>query len=141
MAVPQRDSSYSVYFTYRIHIVYVDVGNSGDTNGSMEMTLDEYQVQAHKTSGNIMIGDGFLLYPALGMAGEVGEFINKVKKIYRDETIDEVALGHELGDILWYLAECSTQLGFDLDDIAQGNLNKLASRAEKGTIHGSGDNR
>lgn len=105
------------------------------------MELNEYQEKAHKTSGNIYIGDGYLLYPAMGMAGEVGEFINKVKKIYRDNTIDEVGLGQELGDILWYLAECATQLGFDLDDIAQGNLNKLAKRKEAGTIHGSGDNR
>jgi len=105
------------------------------------MTLNEYQSQASTTSKTIKIGDSYLLYPAIGMAGEVGEFLNKVKKTYRDGDFDEVAAAKELGDILWYLAECATQLGFELDDIAQANINKLRQRAERGTIHGSGDNR
>ena len=33
----------------------------------------------------------------------------------------------------------STELGLDLDEIATGNLAKLAARKEAGKIHGSGD--
>lgn len=85
-----------------------------------------------------------LLYPALGLAGEVGEFCNKVKKIYRDDdglvTHERSAQLHEeLGGILWYVAQCCTELGFSLDDVADSNLALLKKRAAKGTIHG--DNR
>lgn len=85
-------------------------------------------------------------YPALGLAGEVGEFCNKLKKVMRDKggEIDreflEFAEG-ELGDIQWYLAALCSELGLDLEKIAVKNLEKLASRKERGKIQGSGDNR
>ena len=85
-------------------------------------------------------------YPALGLAGEVGEFCNKLKKVMRDsggvitESFRQDAK-KELGDILWYLSELATVFGMDFGAIAEENLNKLASRKERGTITGSGDNR
>jgi len=51
------------------------------------------------------------------------------------------AISKELGDVLWYLAQLATELGLDLDNIAQNNLDKLLSRQERGQLHGSGDNR
>jgi NTP pyrophosphatase (non-canonical NTP hydrolase) len=47
----------------------------------------------------------------------------------------------EIGDVLWYLSELSSQFGFDLDDVANMNIDKLASRKLRGAIGGSGDNR
>jgi NTP pyrophosphatase (non-canonical NTP hydrolase) len=47
----------------------------------------------------------------------------------------------EMGDVLWYLAQLSTEFGFPLEDVASLNLEKLASRKERGMLHGSGDNR
>ena len=87
-----------------------------------------------------------LIYPALGLSGEVGEVLEKVKKIYRDGdgtiTADQrLSLVKELSDVLWYLAATAGDLGFTLSDIATINLNKLTARKEAGTIHGSGDNR
>lgn len=110
------------------------------------MTLNEYQAQAHETSHNTTIGGNTLLYPVLGLAGEVGEVLNKVKKVYRDNggalgNTRRTEMAAELGDILWYVAEIATQLNFDLDDIAVGNLTKLADRARRGAIGGSGDER
>lgn len=43
--------------------------------------------------------------------------------------------------MLWYVAQLSTELGLDLGDVAQGNLDKLASRKERGVLHSEGDNR
>ena len=51
------------------------------------------------------------------------------------------ALKGELGDVLWYVASAARELGYDLADIAQANLDKLADRAARGTLQGSGDNR
>lgn len=110
------------------------------------MELNEYQRLAHETSHNTMIGNDPLLYPVLGLCGECGELANKVKKIYRDSggypSIDErAALIDELSDVMWYAAEIATQLGVDLSAVAKANLAKLASRANRGVIGGSGDNR
>ena len=71
---------------------------------------------------------------------------DKVKKVLRDsggEFSAEVreSLKLELGDVLWYVAQLASELGFSLDEIAQANLDKLASRAARNVIAGSGDHR
>ena len=47
----------------------------------------------------------------------------------------------ELGDVLWYVAAVAKEIGMDLDWIAQKNLDKLESRAQRGVIKGEGDKR
>ena len=47
----------------------------------------------------------------------------------------------EAGDILWQLSGLCHVMGWELEDVAQGNLDKLASRQERGVIDGNGDNR
>lgn len=104
------------------------------------MDFAEYQKAAERTA--IYPREHKITYPLLGLAGEVGEFANKYKKVLRDGTpisFDD-ATG-ELGDILWYLAALASDLGLSLDNIAQANIKKLASRQERGTLQGSGDNR
>lgn len=110
------------------------------------MTLNEYQEAAHATSKSATIGGDILLYPVLGLAGEVGELLNKVKKNYRDSGgiythADRNALIAELGDILWYVSEVATQLSVELDRVATDNVLKLADRANRGVIGGNGDER
>ena len=109
-------------------------------------TLSAYQEQAKSTRQYPLIISHALIYPLIGLAGEVGEVQNKVKKIFRDRdgklTADDVAdLGDELGDVLWYLAILATELDLDLGDIAQANAEKLASRRARGVIKGDGDKR
>ena len=70
----------------------------------------------------------------------------KVKKLLRDDDgvlSDErrEALAGELGDVLWYVAQVATEAGLDLEEIAQGNLDKLLSRQRRGVLSGSGDSR
>ena len=50
-------------------------------------------------------------------------------------------LQKECGDILWQLAGFCSVMGWSLEDIAQQNLDKLASRQQRGKIDGNGDNR
>jgi NTP pyrophosphatase (non-canonical NTP hydrolase) len=87
-----------------------------------------------------------LTYPALGLAGEAGEFADHAKKVIRDdggEVTDErrEAMAKELGDVLWYVAQLASELGLDLDEVAQTNLDKLLSRQRRGVISGDGDDR
>jgi len=86
------------------------------------------------------------VYPTLGLVNEAGELAGKVKKIFRDKAgviseADRDALKYELGDVLWYLAQIATELNLSLDEIAQANLDKLASRLERNQIRGEGDYR
>ena len=109
------------------------------------MTFAEYQKQARTTAQYPVIGQKFI-YPALGLAGETGEVLEKIKKICRDDngvisTAKKDDLTKELGDILWYVANLGIELDLELEDIAQINLAKLASRQDRNVIHGQGDNR
>ncbi len=54
---------------------------------------------------------------------------------------DRQALALELGDVLWYLSGLCTKLGIRLEDVAAGNIAKLADRASRGVISGEGDRR
>ena len=82
----------------------------------------------------------------MGLTGEAGEVADKVKKVLRDrdgvfDLERREAIKLELGDVLWYVAQLSSELGFELNEVAEANLNKLASRAKRGQIKGSGDER
>lgn len=109
------------------------------------MNFKHYQEKARETAIYPDMGSEFT-YPALGLVGEAGEIANKLKKVIRDNNgvlSDEVrnSVSKELGDCLWYIAQLATEMGSNLEDIAQDNLDKLASRKERGVIQGSGDNR
>lgn len=109
------------------------------------MDFDTYQKESRKTAIYPSITHP-VVYPSLGLAGEAGEVSGKIKKIFRDkngefskEDVDDIK--KELGDVLWYIAQISTELGISLDDIAKSNIEKLTSRMKRGTISGDGDNR
>lgn len=83
---------------------------------------------------------------AMGVAGEAGEVVEKWKKIvaYKQGQItqdDLNELAKELGDVIWYIAVMAHSLGLSMEDIMQRNLDKLASRQQRGVIKGKGDNR
>lgn len=108
------------------------------------MTLNDYQKEALSTA---VYGSGSkIIYPTLGLAGEAGEVADKVKKVLRDNNgeFDEwrkLQIAAEIGDVLWYIAALTNDLGYTMEDIAKLNLGKLKSRRENNTIHGEGDNR
>ena len=102
----------------------------------------DYQKECLKTS--IYPEEVGIVYPALGLAGEAGEVADKVKKILRDgvdspEYREQIML--ELGDVLWYTAVLAHDLGYNLETVARHNVEKLKARQQRGTLHGSGDDR
>jgi NTP pyrophosphatase (non-canonical NTP hydrolase) len=91
-----------------------------------------------------------LAYPTLGLAGEAGEFADKVKKLWRNKNIqegtqlseeDKQSLELELGDVMWYVSALARRLGSSLENIAEKNITKLRDRKARGVIRSEGDNR
>lgn len=114
------------------------------------MELNDYQNKAMSTC---MASSANFSYMMMNLVGEVGEFASKVAKSIRKERSqinnsdlfinkeDEVELQKEAGDILWQISGLCNVLGWSLDEIAEQNINKLASRKDRGVIDGNGDNR
>ena len=89
---------------------------------------------------------GGLVYTALGLGGEAGEILGKVKKILRDgdgkltaEERDKII--DELGDLLWCVSQFAIELDVSLSTVAVRNLWKLSDRAKRGVLKGDGDDR
>lgn len=106
--------------------------------------FDDYQRATHATA--VCVPDEDITYLALAFCGEAGEVADKVKKEWRDRDLafsddTRAAIAAELGDVLWYLSELATALGFTLSEVAHGNLVKIFNRFRRGTVHGEGDNR
>ena len=113
------------------------------------MHFDQYQERALETAAYPNVGSN-LVYPAMGLAGEAGEYCDKVKKMWRNKGVMDVSrltigerieMVKELGDILWYIAASAKELDVDLSTVAYENLIKLRSRRLRGVIKSEGDNR
>ncbi|MFM8604055.1 MAG: nucleoside triphosphate pyrophosphohydrolase family protein [Cyanobium sp.] len=109
------------------------------------MDFATYQERCRSTARYPQVGSN-PIYPTLGLCGEAGEVADKVKKVVRDRdgqfdaaVRDDLLL--ELGDVLWYVAQLASELELDLEAVAEANLAKLASRAARNVIGGSGDRR
>jgi NTP pyrophosphatase (non-canonical NTP hydrolase) len=111
------------------------------------MDFNQYQELCKTTAIYPKIEKGDLpIYTILGLVGEASEIAQYIKKNIRDAKgllIEEdlLYIKKELGDVLWYVAAMCTDLGLELNEVAQGNIDKLAKRKENNTLKGSGDNR
>lgn len=75
-------------------------------------------------------------YPALGLAGETGEVVDEVKKFFRDDkqTLTErrrEKIKLEMGDVLHYFIRLAKDFDISLDEIMQGNIDKLNARVKR----------
>jgi NTP pyrophosphatase (non-canonical NTP hydrolase) len=109
------------------------------------MDLNEYQTLALRTARSKDQNDE-LYHLLLGLCGEAGEIAEKAKKIIRDKNsdftqLDTEDLKKELGDVLWHVAVLADYFDITLDAVGEANIQKLASRLQRGVISGSGDNR
>lgn len=106
------------------------------------MHINEYQHEA--LSFRLESADE--AYALFGLVGEVGELYSFIAKTIRDspeQTNEQVQnyVKKELGDILWMLSAIASDHGLQMEEVAVGNLQKLRSRSQRGTIQGSGDDR
>lgn len=110
-----------------------------DVCGERPITLDEYQENAKRTA-QVSEDPNVMANWALGMAGEVGESVEIIKKhLFHGKPLDLKEVQNELGDVLWYLSMLATQCGLSLNTIADKNLSKLESRYPNGFVKGGGN--
>jgi len=108
----------------------------GGTPAGDYRDLYAYQQDAARTIGGTTSPDDTLTLAALGLAGEVGEAVELVKKyLYHGRPLDKAKFAKELGDVLWYLAAAATGAGLDLGIIATVNMEKLHLRYPNGFSH------
>lgn len=100
------------------------------------MKLNEFQELSKRTLPEYMTWEEKQLAISnysMGLAGEVGEVIDILKKFaHHGHTLDIYALAEELGDVMHYVAGTSTMFGLTLEEIASGNIEKLRKRYPKG---------
>lgn len=126
------------------------------------LTLNEYQDKAMSTC---LPESDNLFYMLANLVGEVGEFASKAGKHMRNGKLhitttkrdEEGKILHtqvwnvseeerhlmlsEIGDILWQTAGLAKVMGVTLEEVAEENLAKLASRKQRNVIAGDGDER
>lgn len=108
------------------------------------MDMDRYQLMSQRTAVYPDVGTGSqaaVNYCIVGLCGEVGEIANKWKKVLRGDSTIQPDIASEIGDVLWYLARLSEELGYFLSVMAEMNLAKLKDRKARDALQGSGDDR
>ncbi len=114
------------------------------------MNCNDYQSQADLLARYDKVKKAKIplwLFLAIGIAGEAGEILEKLKKHIRKHGASPIPpdlkeqLKAEMGDVLWYLAELASALDLSLTEVAKTNIKKLNSRKKRGVLMGEGDNR
>ena len=135
--VAQEMTNHDLDGAYRVVDTQPDAVRVGDET---PLTMDAYQQQAAKTA--IYPPHSADQYLIAGLTGEVGELASIFAKHWRgDGDLNPDHAAAELGDVLWFVAMLADELGCNLSAIAQGNLDKLSDRQQRGKLKGSGDNR
>lgn len=108
----------------------------------MTITIKEYQAFTPKTF--LVPPENALAYLFSGLAGEAGEVAGAYAKYMRKDFDGEDLVERvekELGDVLYFVFQLSTQLGLKVEDILSNNKLKLEDRLARNAIKGDGDNR
>ena len=93
----------------------------------------EYQRLAMKTLNHSLTKKDMLVNGVMGLNGESGEVIDIVKKhMFQGHELDKDKIKKELGDVMWYVAEVCEALDLSLDEVMEGNIEKLAKRFKDG---------
>lgn len=115
------------------------------------MNTSEYVKNAIKTEATDfkamderLSDDGLkrLLHAGIGLSTEAGEFLDALKKhIFYGKELDRVNLAEEMGDLFWYMAIISDELGVEFSDVMNRNITKLKARYGEKFSESAAENR
>lgn len=96
------------------------------------MNMHEYQELAARTINGELTTEQMQSHALHEMAAECGEIHAHFQKLYQGHALEEHALMLEVGDLLWGIAELCTSRGWDMEDVARANIDKLKRRYPHG---------
>ena len=96
------------------------------------MKINEYQGFAARTINPELTREQMEDHALKGMVGEIGEINSLYQKVYQGHTLDYNHVKKELGDLLWFAAEYCTAMNWNMDEVAQLNIDKLRARFPEG---------
>ena len=115
------------------YAVFVD-GVTSDSSKDYKSFLDSIEYLDGEGS-NIQR----LLTAAVGISAEGGEFMEIVKKMvfqgkpWNDDNREHLII--ELGDVMWYVMQACMSLDVSLDEVVEGNVDKLKKRYPGGEFN------
>lgn len=97
------------------------------------MNLSEYQEKSMRTLSKDVKGNDRVLNMLLGMSGEMGEVIDLFKKhLFQGHELEIRKVREELGDVMFYIVNLCNLYDIELEDVLEGNYNKLLKRYPEG---------
>ncbi len=96
------------------------------------MDLKEYQKLCRTTAKNFDDKEKEILTWGLGIAGEAGDVAGCIKKSFSHGDDQKSGIKENLGDTMWYIAMICDFFGWEMEDILEGNIEKLQKRHPKG---------
>lgn len=95
-------------------------------------SMDLYQELAGRTINKDLSNNDLMMHAALGACSEAGEVAGLFQKVYQGHPLEDEHLAKEIGDLLWFVAELCTAIGYNMNDIADMNIEKLIARYPEG---------
>ena len=96
------------------------------------MRASDYQMLASRTINKDLYLEEMEMHAILGMASEVGELQGLYQKEFQGHEFDDDHAKKELGDLLWFIAEYCTAMGWCMEEVMQENIDKLKKRYPEG---------
>lgn len=95
--------------------------------------MSAYQQFVQGLFVNRSTGHDGLMHAAIGIAGEGGELLDAVKKVWvYNKPIDRYNIIEELGDLEFYMEAIRAQLGITREETILANIEKLKERYPQG---------
>ena len=97
------------------------------------MDIREFQRVSTRTLNKELSKEQAISNMIFGANGELGEVTDILKKhLYQGHKLDKQHLAEEIGDTLFYIVNLCTIYNLDVEDILQGNVDKLRKRFPEG---------
>jgi len=98
----------------------------------MDEFLKKYQEFCNSTSRHYETKDKEIMTWGLGISGEAGDVAGCIKKTCSQDNDQRAGIKENLGDTLWYIAMICNFYGWSLEDVFNGNIEKLRKRYPQG---------
>jgi NTP pyrophosphatase (non-canonical NTP hydrolase) len=97
------------------------------------MNEKQYMIEIERTMNDELLERPKLSMLALGLAGEMGEVVDQIKKyVYHGHELDRDELIKELGDIEWYRNHLMKHFNIEPEEVRERNIEKLKKRYKEG---------